>query len=172
MFPTRCCAVKITVFNLLGFFPRTGFSRFFISCINAAKQRNKPALFMASYRAGPGGMLRAISIARSTFASQCVFESEFVLVKKRPHIVTRPPIDLGKSFRSGSSSRRNLCHCLNSLVSLPIPSIATVTLLTGSFIDPTPSDVPQQIRSPGNNVISCEILLTSCCALKIMSEIG
>jgi len=51
---------------------------------------------------------------------------------------------------------------LNSLVNSPMPSIATVTLLTGSFIDPTPSDVPQQIRSPGNNVMSCEILLTSC----------
>src|SRR5467141_1441060 len=61
---------------------------------------------------------------------------------------------------------------LNSLVNSPMPSIATVTLLTGSFIDPTPSDVPQQIRSPGNNVMSCEILLTSCCALKIMSDIG
>src|SRR6202163_3949926 len=67
--------------------------------------------------------------------------------------------------------RRN-DYRLNSLVSSPIPSIATVTLLIGSFIDPTPSDVPQQIRSPGNNVMSCEILLTSCCALKIMSEIG
>src|ERR1700730_13371666 len=63
-------------------------------------------------------------------------------------------------------------HRRNSLVNSPMPSIATVTLLIGSFIDPTPSDVPQQIRSPGNNVMSCEILLTSCCALKIMSEIG
>ena len=102
VFLTRCFAVKITAFNLLGFFPRTGFSRFLISCINAAKQRNKPALFMASYRAGPGCMLRAFSIARSAFASQWVFESEFFLVKKRPHITTRLPIDLGKSFRSGS----------------------------------------------------------------------
>src|SRR5258708_37519506 len=67
--------------------------------------------------------------------------------------------------------RRN-DYRLNSLVSSPIPSIATVTLLIGSFIDPTPSDVPQQIRSPGNNVMSCEILLISCCALKIMSDIG
>src|ERR1700691_2212101 len=65
-----------------------------------------------------------------------------------------------------------ICHCLNSLVSSPMPSIATVTLLIGSFIDPTPSHVPQQIRSPGNSVKSCEILLTSCCALKIMSDIG
>jgi len=77
-------AVRITNFNLLGFFPRTGFSRFVISCINAAKRRNKPALFMASYRAGPGGMLRAISIARSAFASQWVLGPESLLVKKRP----------------------------------------------------------------------------------------
>ena len=28
VFLTRCCEVKITAFNLLGFFPRTGFSRF------------------------------------------------------------------------------------------------------------------------------------------------
>jgi len=53
-----------------------------------------------------------------------------------------------------------------------MPSIATVTLLIGSFIDPTPSDVPQQMMSPGSSVMSCEILLTSCCALKIMSDIG
>ena len=65
-----------------------------------------------------------------------------------------------------------LCHALYSLVSSPMPSIATVTVLTGSFMDPTPSDVPQQMMSPGSSVMSCEILLTSCCALKIMSDIG
>jgi hypothetical protein len=65
-----------------------------------------------------------------------------------------------------------LCYALNSLVSSPMPSIATVTLLIGSFMDPTPSDVPQQMMSPGSSVMSCEILLTSCCALKIMSDIG
>ena len=42
----------------------------------------------------------------------------------------------------------------------------------GSFIAPTPSDVPQQIKSPGQSVMSWDILLTSCCALKIISEIG
>ena len=63
-------------------------------------------------------------------------------------------------------------YCRNSLCSSPIPSIATVTMLTGSFIAPTPIDVPQQIKSPGSSVMSCEILLTSCRALKIISEIG
>lgn len=37
---------------------------------------------------------------------------------------------------------------------------------------PTPSEVPQQIKSPGHSVMSWDILLTSCCALKIVSEIG
>jgi hypothetical protein len=86
---------------LLGVFPRTGFSRLFISCINAAKRRNKPALFMASCRAGPGGMLRAISIARSAFASQWVFGSVFFPLKKRPYIVTRSAIDPGKVVWKG-----------------------------------------------------------------------
>jgi hypothetical protein len=49
---------------------------------------------MASCRAGPGGMLRAISMARSAFASQWVFEPEFFLVKKRPHIVNAPKLIL------------------------------------------------------------------------------
>src|SRR5258707_14130977 len=55
-------------------------------------------------------------------------------------------------------------YCRNSLVSSPMPSIAIVTVLTGSFMTPTPTDVPQAIRSPGESVMSCEILLTSCCA--------
>ena len=33
-------------------------------------------------------------------------------------------------------------YCLNSLVSSPMPSIATVTVLTGSFMTPTPTNVP------------------------------
>ena len=70
------------------------------------------------------------------------------------------------------ASRRPWAYCRNSLVSSPMPSIATVTVLTGSFMTPMPTDVPQAIKSPGNRVMSCEILLTSCCALKIMSDIG
>ena len=60
----------------------------------------------------------------------------------------------------------------NSLVNSPMPSITMLTVLTGSFMTPTPTDVPQQIRSPGSRVMSCEILLTSCCALKIISAMG
>src|SRR3569623_1513432 len=60
----------------------------------------------------------------------------------------------------------------NSLVSSPMPSMATVTVFTFSFITPTPTEVPTAMRSPGNSVISWEILLTSSLALKIMSEIG
>jgi len=60
----------------------------------------------------------------------------------------------------------------NSLISSPIPSIATVTVFTGSFITPTPTEVPTAMRSPGSRVMSWEILLTSSCALKIMSAIG
>ena len=39
-----------------------------------------------------------------------------------------------------------------------MPSIATVTVLTGSFMTPTPTEVPQAIKSPGQQR---EILLTS-----------
>ena len=53
-----------------------------------------------------------------------------------------------------------------------MPSIATLTVLIGSFITSTPTEVPQQIRSPGSSVMSCEILLTNRWALKIISEIG
>src|SRR4051794_25858210 len=60
----------------------------------------------------------------------------------------------------------------NSLVSSPMPSIATVTMFTGSFITPTPTEVPTAMRSPGSRVMSWEILLTSSCAVKIMSDIG
>jgi hypothetical protein len=34
-------------------------------------------------------------------------------------------------------------YCLNSFVSSPMPSIATVTVLTGSFMTPMPTEVPQ-----------------------------
>ncbi len=63
-------------------------------------------------------------------------------------------------------------YCRNSLLSSPMPAIATVTLLTGPFMVPTPSEVPQQMMSPGSSVMSWEIRLTSSWALKIMSTIG
>src|SRR3954447_10662557 len=71
----------------------------------------------------------------------------------------------GLPHRVGGYSR-------NSLVSSPMPSIATVTMFTGSFITPTPTEVPTAMRSPGSRVMSWEILLTSSCAEKIMSDIG
>ena len=40
-------------------------------------------------------------------------------------------------------------YCRNSLVSSPMPSIATVTVLTGSFMTPTPTDVPQADQIAG-----------------------
>ena len=43
--------------------------------------------------------------------------------------------------------------------SVPIPSMVTSTVLPG-FIEPTPTDVPQQMMSPGCSVMSCEIALT------------
>ncbi len=52
-------------------------------------------------------------------------------------------------------------YCLNSLVSSPMPSIATVTVLTGSFMTPTPTDVPQAIRSPGSSVMWGSIAFSS-----------
>ena len=43
--------------------------------------------------------------------------------------------------------------------SVPIPSMVTSTVLPG-FIEPTPTEVPQQMTSPGCSVMSCEIALT------------
>ena len=40
-----------------------------------------------------------------------------------------------------------------------MPPIVTSTVLPG-FMEPTPTDVPQQITSPGCNVMSWEIMLT------------
>jgi hypothetical protein len=76
----------------------------------------------------------------------------------------RAKAHLGRSVRINGFTPQvsgDAVYCLNSLVSSPMPSIATVTVLTGSFITPTPTDVPQAIRSPGRSVMSCEILLTS-----------
>ena len=41
-----------------------------------------------------------------------------------------------------------------------MPSISTSTVLPG-FIEPTPTEVPHRITSPGNSVMSAEIRLTS-----------
>ena len=75
------------------------------------------------------------------------------------------------SLRSGPG-HRGCGYSRNSFVNSPMPSIATVTVLTGSFITPTPTEVPTAMRSPGSRVMSWEILLTSSCAVKIMSDIG
>jgi hypothetical protein len=42
-----------------------------------------------------------------------------------------------------SAAAGDAAYCLNSVVSSPMPSIATVTVSTGSFM--TPTDVPQAI---------------------------
>ncbi len=60
---------------------------------------------------------------------------------------------------------------LYSLDSVPMPSMTISTLLPG-FIEPTPTEVPQQITSPGYSVMSREIRLTICAGLKIMSPTG
>ncbi len=45
------------------------------------------------------------------------------------------------------------------LRSVPTPSIVTSTVLPG-FMEPTPTEVPQQMTSPGCSVMSCDIALT------------
>ncbi len=52
-----------------------------------------------------------------------------------------------------------------------MPSISTSTRLPG-FIEPTPTEVPHRITSPGKSVMSCEIRLTSCSTGKRMSLTG
>src|ERR1039458_6226747 len=53
----------------------------------------------------------------------------------------------------------------------PMPSIVTATL-EPSAIEPTPSEVPQAITSPGSSDMSREIRLTSSSGENIMSESG
>jgi hypothetical protein len=57
------------------------------------------------------------------------------------------------------------------LLSLPIPVISTSIVLPG-FIDPTPTEVPHKMMSPGFNVMSMEIRLTNCSTEKSMSLTG
>ena len=52
-----------------------------------------------------------------------------------------------------------------------MPSITMLTVLPG-FIEPTPTDVPQAITSPGSRVMSCETRLTSIEGAKMMSDNG
>ncbi len=58
------------------------------------------------------------------------------------------------------------------LSSDPMPSMTIDTVLTFSFITPTPTEVPQAMRSPGFRVMSCDSAETSLATGKIMSEIG
>src|SRR6478735_2340161 len=56
-------------------------------------------------------------------------------------------------------------HALTTgLVSVPTPSIATVTL-SPLTIGPTPAGVPVRMTSPGSSVIACEMCVTSCATL-------
>ena len=59
----------------------------------------------------------------------------------------------------------------NRLMSFPMPSISTSIVLPGR-IEPTPTDVPHSRRSPGSNVMSWEIRLTSSATGNTMSLIG
>ena len=124
-------------------------------------------------------VLPSVSPARPTARVSWISGQDAVTPRKSPR--GRATVRASHSCKSeGFSARRTIpahpwrdaAYWRNSLVSSPMPPIATVTVLTGSFMTPTPTDVPQAIRSPGNSVMSCEILLTSCCALKIMSDIG
>lgn len=49
--------------------------------------------------------------------------------------------------------------------------MATVTVLTGSSMTPTPTDVPQAMRSPGKSVMSCEILLLTLLTRSGLAEV-
>ena len=55
----------------------------------------------------------------------------------------------GIVLRTAASANGRLYSHETRWCSSPMPSIATVTVLTGSFMTPTPTDVPQAIRSPG-----------------------
>lgn len=57
------------------------------------------------------------------------------------------------------------------LTRVPIPGIEIWISVSG-FIVRAPTEVPQQIRSPGTSVWYSEIMATICCGLKIMSLTG
>jgi hypothetical protein len=73
-------------FALHGFFPRMGLSFVAISRARSAIRRSTPAFFMASFRAAPGDMLRASSIARSALSSKFVFEPDIPLFMGVPQM--------------------------------------------------------------------------------------
>ena len=59
----------------------------------------------------------------------------------------------------------------NVLTNEPIPSICTSTVQP-SLIDPTPTDVPHAITSPGSSDMSWDMRLTSSSGGMIMSDSG
>ena len=127
--------------------------------------KSRPYHFLTSDRfPGAGNRARSVSFFEFSEAG-CRHAREMSTPVPCGNRGPREAICRARDVANGAYRRNSLC-------SSPIPSIATVTALTGSFIAPTPIDVPQQIKSPGSRVMSCEILLTSCWELKIISEIG
>lgn len=65
-----------------------------------------------------------------------------------------------------TGTRRQLAPALQPTVwsnvfdSVPMPSIEISMRFDASFMTPTPTDVPQQMTSPGSSVMSCEMRAT------------
>jgi hypothetical protein len=72
---------------------------------------------------------------------------------------------------AGVVGRVALPAAASLFVNVPIPSIVIDTD-PPSLIDPTPSDVPHAITSPGSSVMSWEIMLTCSAGVNTMSDSG
>lgn len=79
------------------------------------------------------------------------------LACRAPHPRSQAGFEVNAMFRNrpGCPGRKRIHQPLtNSLRRVPIPAISTSTMLRASFIVPTPSEVPQQMTSPGKSVMS------------------
>src|ERR1700730_10605418 len=109
--------------------------------------------------AAPALRLQSLSSLPWSFLLQCCFVCRECISSTR-YPATDSRRELGARAPGPAAS---------ALTSEPTPSMV-ISTVDPSLIDPTPTDVPQAITSPGNSDISWEIRLTCAAGEKIMSE--
>ena len=84
--------------------------------------------------------------------------------------VKQPPQQSARIDRAAHGGDAGIADGAPSVLeSVPNPSIVTSTV-EPSGIEPTPSEVPQAMTSPGSSDMSCESRLTISAGGRIMSE--
>src|SRR3954467_13239006 len=110
-----------------------------------------------------------LSDACGTRAPSVLLQPADLWPADRPIVLQTSPAVTPVAVTPGpGASRTAACNVLRSV---PIPSIEMDTVAP-SLIDPTPTDVPHAITSPGSSVRSCEMRLTCSAGENTMSDSG